>query len=337
MSGKPKERLFTFRSGGWVLLAGIVFSVAGAAWNLAPLFKGGRPIARGDGRNAATYGFDLASAIVPPEEIVSGGLVVDGMKALVDPAMMNAAEVSGLEAIERGKYLVPSDKVVGIEIDGDVRAYPLRVLVWHEVVNDVVGGIPIAVTYSPLSAGIVVFDRRVAGETLTFGVSGLLLDSNLLLYDRREGGRGESLWSQLRMRAIAGPAASERKPLTRIPFRLARWDDWTARHPASKVLAPLLEEASNYKKDVYGSYYNSDQLRFPVDPLPPAGSPPPKTRILVTGEPGDWRLRELKPAAGDWKFEVEGPDEAAGPVIYAFWFAWYAAHSDDPGTWVTEE
>lgn len=336
MRDKPRERLFTFKSGGWVLLAGIAFSVAGAAWNLAPLFKGGRPVARGDGRHAATYGFDLAQAIVPASEIVSGGLVVDGMKALVDPAMMRAAEVSGLEAIERGKYLVPSDKVVGLEIDGDVRAYPLRVLVWHEVVNDVVGGVPVAVTYSPLSGGIVVFDRRVAGETLTFGVSGLLLDSNLLLYDRREGNRGESLWSQLRMRAVAGPAAAAGRELARVPFRLARWDEWIETHPRSAVLAPLLEEASNYKKDIYGSYYNSEQLRFPVDPLPPAGSPPPKTRIQITGEPGAWRLHRLEPSAGDWKFEIEGPGETAEPAIFAFWFAWYAAHPDDPGSWTPE-
>ena len=103
------------------------------------------------------------------------------------------------------------------------RAYPLRVLVWHEVVNDTVSGLPILVTYNPLSEGIAVFDRRVAGRTLSFGVSGLLYQSNLLMYDR-DGTRGaESLWSQLQARAVSGPAAGAGQTLELVPFALARW------------------------------------------------------------------------------------------------------------------
>src|SRR5207344_1682190 len=127
----------------------------------------------------------LTTTLVPREKIVSAGMVTDALPPLDEPNAITLPQLSGLETIGRGKYLVPTDKVIAVVLNGAARAYPLRVLVWHEVVNDTVGGIPIVVTYNPLSEGIAVFDRRVAGETLEFGVSGLLYQSNLLMYDRR--------------------------------------------------------------------------------------------------------------------------------------------------------
>src|SRR6266850_5000306 len=202
------ERLFTFRSGGWVLVLAFAVTLVGTIWNLAPLLNPKRVRPRGDGRTAASYAFDLRSTLVPKGKIVSGGMVTDALPPLTEPKAITLARLAGLETIGRGKYLVPSDKVIAVVVDGASRAYPLRVLVWHEVVNDTVGGVPIVVTYNPLSEGIAVFDRRVAGETLAFGVSGLLYQSNLLMYDRRPERAAESLWSQLQARAIAGPAAA---------------------------------------------------------------------------------------------------------------------------------
>jgi hypothetical protein len=325
MADARSPKLFTFASGGWVLLVAIVITVAGTAWNLAPLWDSRRERPRGDGRNAASYGFDLATTLIPREAIVSSGLVVDALPAIVEPESIALRDLAAGEASGRGRYLVPSDKVIGVVIGGEARAYPLRVLVWHEVVNDVVGALPIAVTYNPLAGGIAVFDRRVAGETLTFGVSGLLYQSNLLMYDRRPGHHGESLWSQLQARAVSGPAAAAGRALTVVPVALARWDEWSRAWPDSRVLAPLPDEMEKYGRDVYGSYVNSDELRFPVDPLPPAGARGLKTPIFVDLAVDPPAIVPLVMRPDERKLELVGPSGTQPALgMYAYWFAWYA-------------
>jgi hypothetical protein len=309
-----------------------LFSTVGVVWNLRPLWDPDRKPVRGDGRSAESYGFDLSTTLVPKESIVSSGMIVDAIPSLDDPKTTTPDRVRFMSEVEKGKYVVPGDKVVGVEVNGEARCYPLRVLNWHEVVNDTLGGVPIAVTYNPLSAGIAVFDRRVGGETLTFGVSGLLVNSSLLMYDRRPGARAESLWSQLQARAIAGPAAGT--ALTTIPAALSCYDAWLARHADTTILAPVEGEKDRYPKDIYATYFASDTLKYPVDPLPPEGTLPIKTRVVVTGPAGARRVIPLTVPDGETR-----PDAAVGPNggetvdgVYAYWFAWYAAHPDDPGT-----
>ncbi len=322
------SRLFTFRSGGWVLLAGFAFAGAGVWWNLRALWDPGRVPPRGDGRNASSYGFSLDGALVPPEEIVSSGMVVDGLRALVNPEVTTPAEVSAFNERERGKYLVSSDRVIGVVLGGEARAYPLRVMNWHEVANDVVGGVPIAVTYHPLSEAIAVFDRRVGDEVLEFGVSGLLHDSNLLMFDRRAGASGESLWSQLQARAIAGPAAAARARLEILPVALARWDKWVRDHPETTVLAPIREELEFYKRDLYGKYWISEEIKYPVSPMPPEGSLPPKTRVFVDLEGPEPIVTPLAGARDARTLDEVAPwGTTARRGVFAFWFAWYGGHS----------
>ena len=320
-----RERVFTFGSGGWVLALGIVLGALGAGWNLWPHFFGDNPRPRGDGRTTASYGFDLATSLVPAAKIVSSGMVADGLPALVDPTCITPQRVEAINEGERGKYLVPSDRVIGVSLGGETKAYPLRVLVWHEVVNDTVGGIPVVVTYNPLTEGIVVLDRRVGEETPVFGVSGLLYNSGLLMYDRREGHVGESLWSPLQTRAVSGPAAALGATLRILPSALCRWEDWKNAYPSTTVLSPIEGEKEKYGRDVYGTYFNTDALKFPVDPLPPPGRFSAKTRVLVTG-PRDARvvtpLREVTDEQRPYYVSPEGTTPVAG--IYAFWFAWYA-------------
>ena len=316
-----------------MLALAAALTVVATVWNLAPLADPHRVRPRGDGRNAGSYGFDLLSPLVPGGKIVSSGMVADALPPLIEPKAISVPELSGVETIGRGSYVVPSDKIIGVVLGGVARAYPLRVLVWHEVVNDTVGGVPIAVTYNPLSEGIAVFNRRVAGRTLTFGVSGLLYQSNLLMYDRQAGHGEESLWSQLQARAVSGPAAAAGLRLAPVPFALARWKDWETDRPQTTILGPVDGDGTKYGQDVYGSYFNSAELRFPVDPLPPAGSLPVKTRVFVTGAPGAWTVTPLAVQDDESRFEVVGPSGTT-PVTgtYAFWFAWYATHADDPGT-----
>lgn len=314
-------RLFTFRSGGWILAVSVVLTLAGTLYRLAPLLDPARLHPRGDGRTAASYEFDLTTTLVPRTKIVASGMVTDALRALTDPKTILPAD--------HGSYLVPSDKVIGVVVNGAPRAYPLRVLVWHEVVNDTVGGLPILVTYHPLSGGIAVFDRRAGGRERTFGVSGLLYQSSLLMYDRAESRNLESLWSQLQARAVSGRAAEAGERLELIPFALARFRDWERDYPGTSILAPVPGEEGKYGQDVYGSYLNSREIRFPVDPLPPEGELDRKRMVFITGSPGGWTVTPLTVGSDEARFEVVSPQGTTPTAgFYAFWFAWYATHPD---------
>jgi hypothetical protein len=228
----------------------------------------GRPSTIGDGVNVASYGFDLDPLLVDREQIVASGMPRDGLTVLDEPAILPARAIETAGRQQRGKLLVPHDRVVGVVVNGVARAYPLRLLRWHEVVNDTIAGKPILVSYSPLCDSVVVAERRLGDETLSFGVSGLLMSSNPLLYDRRSDSLRPSLWSQLQARAVAGQAAARGLRLKALPGAVTTWETWRERYPLTGVLAPVASHARLYRRDPYHSYLGSDILRFPVSPLP---------------------------------------------------------------------
>ena len=148
---------------------------------------------------------------------------------------------------------------MGLEIDGDARAYPLDILVWHEIVNDVVGGVPVAVTYCPLCYTSQVFERTIGGSVVEFGTSGKLYNSNLVMYDRLTG----TYWSQALGAAIKGDLAGAR--LAMIPFDVMTWGDWLKLHPDSLVLSTDTGYVRAYGADPYEGYYTSQRVMFPVE------------------------------------------------------------------------
>jgi len=188
------------------------------------------------------------TAIVPLDQIVSGGPPRDGIPSIDNPKFLSA-DKAALEDFEL---------VLGLDISGDVRAYPLSILVWHEIVNDEVGGEPVAVTYCPLCFTNQVFKRTIDGQTVEFGTSGKLYNSNLVMYDRTS----ESLWSQALGQAIAGEYAG--KTLERLPFDVAYWRDWKNLYPESIVLSSDTGFGRPYGADPYGSYYSSPDILFPI-------------------------------------------------------------------------
>ena len=273
----PAPRL---RDAGWVLVLAAVVTCAVAIRLVFMVVDSDIVPAIGDGKDVATYGFDLSSCLIPRDEMVAAGMPKDGLRAWTDPPFISADEADDLTRKHRGKFLVSGDRVIGVALNGEAKAYPLRILNWHEIVNDHVGGRPVAVTYHPLCDSVAVFDRNVGGETLEFGVSGLLYNSNLLMYDRREGGEGESLWSQLQFRAVCGPAARHDTALDLIPAVLTTWQGWRETHPDTVVLAPGKNEKKRYKRDPYVSYFATDSVRFPVNPMPPDDRTPLKALPL---------------------------------------------------------
>jgi hypothetical protein len=353
VAGHSERRLLDFRSGGGLLLlSGLLCALTVGLWAQRLLDQ---PARVGDGRNVASYGFDLSTCLLPRDQIVAAGFSKDGLHAPTNPPMFTVTQAqefgAELRRTHQGKFLVDSDRVIGVVVDGVARAYPLRILNWHEVVNDTVGGRPICVTYNPLCDSAVVFDRRVAGETLEFGVSGLLYNSNLLMYDRRPDSRGESLWSQLQFRAVTGPAAAAGRKLDVVPAAVLRWADWWAAHPETTILAPDPTRMKAYEQ-TYDAYFGSELLHFPVDPQPPADGWPLKTAVIAVRTTSDWhvfRVADIAAHAGGethWDTTVDGTDvrfeshdvpsaawvvavDGVQPeVAYAFWFAWHASQAD---------
>ncbi len=339
-------------TGWWVAAAAIVISLVTALVILSPLATHFPP-------TALDTGFNLDHAVVP-RDLVVRAMARDGVRVLTDPPTMTAAEIERRNTEERGKLLVSGDRVIGVVVGGEARAYPLRLMRWHEVVNDRIGGEPIAVTYSPLCDSVAVYSRRAAdGGVRDLGVSGYLYNSNTLLYDRRLESSQSPLWSQLDGRTVAGPAPGSSPRLPLRPAALATWGEWHARQPATRVLAPLPELKRLYKRDPYHSYFGSDLLHFPVRPLPPPGSHRLKDRVVlvtIDGRDHAFTLSDLAVRAGSDAGSIEV--EAAGlplriefriapgtaivepltaperleAVRHTFWFAWYAFGGMIPDT-----
>ena len=188
------------------------------------------------------------------EEIVWGGVRVDGIPALNSPKLIKATDAD---------YLRPSDLVFGVEINGDVRAYPLRIMGWHEMFNDTIGGVPVALAYCTLCGAGILFETKLPGrdKPLVFGSSGFLYRSNKLMFDRET----DSLWNQFTGKPVSGPLRNTGIALKIRPVVITAWSTWLARHPSTKVLSLNTGHQRDYGPGVvYDEYFASPELMFPT-------------------------------------------------------------------------
>jgi len=329
----------TFRGGGWVIVAAAVLLLAFLAWALSGVFLAERP--GGRGTDPANYGFVLEPLLVDRAMLVGSGNSRDFLAPLDRPAAIRGSEVLRWNQEHRMKLLVSTDRVAGIVVNGEARAYPLAILNAHEVVNDVVGGVPVAITYSPLTDSLVAFDRRVGGRERTFRVSGLLSNANLVMYDLVEEAQavagtatpgaaaaaaaGSSLWSQLEMRAIAGPAAAEGLSLTALPdTNITSWRLWLAAWPDTQVATGDPSQSSRYKEFSYARYFLTPRVEYPVKDLVPA-VPEPQTpnaalEAVRAGGPRSRKTAVVEVREGDDRTVLSVAEMVAGATngIYRF-------------------
>ncbi len=195
---------------------------------------------------------NTAITAIPLGDILDGGPGKDGIPALTTPQFEDiAAAQEWLSDESRG--------ILFVGANGTVRFYPYAILYWHEIVNDTVDGVPIAVTFCPLCGTAIVFDRRVDDAVLSFGVSGKLYKSNLLMYDTAT----ESLWSQARGTAVVGDATDAR--LTLLPSNLITFADLRAHYPNARVLSRNTGYQRDYQRAPYGDYETNARLLFPTE------------------------------------------------------------------------
>ena len=182
---------------------------------------------------------DFTRISIELDEILSGGPPKDGIPSIDRPTFKTVAEISDI---------ADREPVLSLEINGDARTYPIRVLTWHEIVNDTVGGKPVTVTYCPLCNAAIVFERTVKGKELDFGTTGLLRNSDLVMYDRQT----QSWWQQFTGEAIVGNMLGTN--LTLVPARLEAFNLFKARHPNGKVLVPNNPGMRSYGATPYAGY-----------------------------------------------------------------------------------
>lgn len=189
----------------------------------------------------------LPDPTVPISELRSGGPPPDGIPAIDEPTFLHASAVD---------FLGDTEPVLAVEIDGEARAYPVQVLIWHEIVNDTIGDVPIAVTYCPLCNSAVAYDRRVGTRVLTFGTSGLLWNSSLVMYDRQT----ETLWSHFTGAGIIGILTGVQ--LEAFPVATVPWRTWRDAHPDGLVLSRSTSFTRDYGSNPYPGYDDVNSTPF---------------------------------------------------------------------------
>lgn len=279
-------------------------------------------------------GFDLSDALIDANQILSGGPAKDGIPAIDKPVFIPVAKAT---------HLKPDDRILGIEIDGISKAFPIAILNWHELVNDVIAGHRFIMSYCPLCGTGVAFSSRVKDSDLSFGVSGLLYNSDVLLYDRQT----ESLWSQILGKAVTGDFKGQK--LNKLPLTHTSWSNWKATHPQSRVLSEQTGYSRDYRRNPYTGYEQSRDLYFQVTYKAPDWFHP-KERVLGL-EIGD-RFKAYPFSEIDKAGQTSLDDQFAGQkitihwdkdnqqasltdasgrqiaAIEGFWFAWFAFHPD---------
>jgi hypothetical protein len=220
---------------------------------------------------------DFSKISIPLNEILSGGPPKDGIPSIDKPVFMPVSEITDI---------ADREPVIGLEINGDARAYPLRVLTWHEIVNDEVGGKPVTVTYCPLCNAAIVFEREIDGKRLDFGTTGLLRNSDLVMYDRQT----QSWWQQFTGEAIVGEMLGTK--LTLVPARLEAYGLFKARHGNGKVLVPGNPHFRPYGRNPYAKYDSAAAPFLYRGDLPKDISP--MARVVVVRDGGEMLVYALE-------------------------------------------
>lgn len=278
-------------------------------------------------------GFEVSDALVPANEIFWGGVRRDGIPAIDEPNFVSP---------DKAIFLRDWDRVLGVFHNGIAKAYPIKIMEKHEVVNDKFDGQAVTVTYCPLCFSGMTFDTQGKYGHLSFGVSGLLYNSDVLLYDRQT----ESLWSQIRTQAISGQLKGAR--IAPIPTAHTTWREWRSRYPQSEVLSFDTGFRRRYGDNAYAEYQRSRDLMFPVPNR--SNRYPKKAKVLgiiVDGRTKAYPFKELrehgsstfvditngKPYTIHWSEEDEyarilNADGDELPSVIVYWFAWYAFHPE---------
>jgi hypothetical protein len=222
---------------------------------------------------AAEFSTDFSKHTVSYAEIISGGPPKDAIPAIDKPVFVNVNEANS--------WLKPVEPVILVEVGEEARAYPLQILIWHEIVNDTIGDLPLAVTFCPLCNTAIAFVRTFDGQVLDFGTTGRLRYSNLIMYDRQT----ETWWQQADGEAIAGEYAGSQ--LDFYPAVIISWQEFMSAHPDGSVLSRETGYNRSYGQNPYAGYDDVNNPPFLYDGPQTPGVLPPVARVLTVDLSGE--------------------------------------------------
>lgn len=275
---------------------------------------------------------DGTKYIVHPNKLQSGGPPKDGIPSIDNPKFISVTEAN--------KFLKDDELILGINLNGDKRAYPLQIMVWHELVNDIIDKKPILISYCPLCGTGIAFSREVNNEAIEFGVSGKLYNSDLVMYDRKTN----TLWEQITGKAIIGELTGMK--LKQVSLDTIKWNEWKELYPDTSVLSKDTGFSRSYGTWPYGDYDTSKEIYFPVENKDDSLHPKNVVYgIVINGKYKAYREDDLKKAPKiEDKFNnanliIERSNEGIVTIknkdtnenivpVRSFWFAWYAFHPE---------
>lgn len=241
---------------------------------------------------------------------------------------------------DEADHVADDDLVLALSFKGYNRAWPARILDQHEIVNDIIAGVPMAITWCPLCGSAVGVVREFDGQITEFGVSGLLYNSDLVFYDRKTS----TLWDQIEAKGIVGPLTG--KELELVPITMTRWSTWKAAHPDTLVLSADTGHKRDYSVDAYGRYRRSDSLMFPVSNKDDSIRPKSVVfgfrigdRTVAVTETLLQETPDLEHTLAGDRYAILRADDGAVTMTHSesgetyspvrlYWFAWYTFNPD---------
>lgn len=268
---------------------------------------------------------------IPLDQVLDGGPGKDGIPALVNPKFTSISDAD--------KSVTDNVEGILVTVGSDTRFYPYNILVWHEVVNDVVGGKSLVVTFCPLCGSAIVYDAAVDGKPEQFGVSGKLYNSNLLMYDKTT----ESLWSQIEGEAVVGDRTGTK--LTLYPSQVISFKTVHEQYPQAKILSTDTGYHRDYSFYPYGNYNSSNELYFPIS-ITDTRLPSKEIMYVVNFNSHSvaFKVSDLKPgvvahvdvANKSLIAQLENGEIETDPKLpgyHTMWFAWAIYHQKDGIVW----
>ena len=345
MSEQPVR--LTFRNGGWVLLMTGIVLAGIMVWAIAPAALRLTSMPPGDNQTIESYAFDLSNLQIDRELVVPAMRHRNMSPVVTDPKILSPEEIVQRNNSIRDPLVVSKDLVVGVEIGGESRAYPLHFLHVHEIVNDTLGGTPIAIVWHWPSGHLAVFERTIDSNVVSFANSGLSGNGGMLFYPLQEKIGNERLFASMLEKSVTG----EDVTLTPVPHDVVSWKNWFAEHPDTTSLAPNEQLKKRYRKASPELYFLTEVIYFPTSPMP-QDEANPKTPVIAVSIDGIERVYAipslLKLADDNGRvtdlfgnntliFTIEeNPITASirtedGQRVHtnrSLWFAWHANHPD---------
>ncbi|MDP7008870.1 MAG: DUF3179 domain-containing (seleno)protein [Phycisphaerales bacterium] len=337
----------TFKDGGWVLVMTGIVLLGVIVWALAPAIFRLADLPPGDNKNIETYEFNLSELQLERSTVVPSMRHRNMSPVVLEPQTVSPEEIQVLNNSKRDPLLVSKDLVVGVEINGESRAYPLHFLHVHEIVNDTLGGIDIAVFWHWPSGHVAVFERMLNGTLAEFANSGLSGNGGMLFYPLSEIVGNETLYAALLEKSVTGNS----EQLTPIPHSVVSWKVWHEQHPNTTSLAPDAQMKKRYRKASPELYFRTEKIHFPANPMPDDRINPktPVVSVRVGDSSKVFSLPAILEHVGDegtfstiigdveiditayatpLAVSVKRNDGIPVHTTRSLWFAWFANHPE---------